>query len=41
MAAVIVCSDFGTPKIKSVNVSIFSPSVCPEMMGLDAMILVF
>ena len=28
-------------KIKSVTVSIVSPSVCHEMMGLDAMILVF
>ena len=28
-------------KIKSVTVSIFSPSVCHEVMGLDAMILVF
>ena len=29
------------PKIKSVIVSIVSSSVCHEMMGLDAMILVF
>ena len=28
-------------KIKSVTVSIVSPSICHEMMGLDAMILVF
>ena len=28
-------------KIKSLTVSIFSSSVCPEVMGLDAMILVF
>ena len=28
-------------KIKSVTVSIFSPSVCHEVMGADAMILVF
>ena len=27
-------------KIKSVTVSIVSPSICPEVMGLDAMILV-
>ena len=27
------------PKIKSVTVSIFSPSICHEAMGLDAMIL--
>ena len=29
------------PKIKSVIVSIVSPSVCHEVMGLDALILVF
>ena len=29
------------PKIKSVTVSIASPSICHEVMGLDAMILVF
>ena len=28
-------------KIKSVSVSIVSPSICHEVMGLDAMILVF
>ena len=28
-------------KIKSVTVSIFSPSICHEVMGTDAMILVF
>ena len=28
-------------KIKSLTVCIFSPSVCLELMGLDAMILVF
>ena len=28
-------------KIKSVTVSIVSPSICREVMGLDAMILVF
>ena len=28
-------------KIKSLTVSIVSPSICHEMMGLDAMILVF
>ena len=28
-------------KIKFVTVSIFSPSICHELMGLDAMILVF
>ena len=29
------------PKIKSVTVSIFSPSICHEVMGPDATILVF
>ena len=28
-------------KIKSVTVSTFSPSICHEVMGRDAMILVF
>ena len=28
-------------KIKDVTVSIFSPSICPEVMGLDAMIFIF
>ena len=28
-------------KIKSVTVSIVSPSICHELMGTDAMILVF
>ena len=36
-----ICSDFGTPKIKSLTVSIVSPSICHEVMGLDAVILVF
>ena len=29
------------PKIKSVTVSVVSPSICQEVMGPDAMILVF
>ena len=29
------------PKIKSVTVSIVSPSICHEVMGQDAMIFVF
>ena len=42
MAAVTICSDFGAPqKIRSVTVSIVSPSICHEVTGLDAMILVF
>ena len=40
MAAVTICSDFGTPrKIKSLTLSIVSLSICHEVMGLDAMIL--
>ena len=31
----------GTKEIKSVSVSIFSPSICYEVMGLDAMLLAF
>ena len=30
-----------SPKIKSLTVSIVSPSICHQMMGLDAMIFVF
>ena len=37
-----ICSDFGDPpKITSVTVSTVSPSIGDEVMGLDAMILVF
>ena len=36
MAAVTICSDFRTQEnIKSVTVSIFSPSICHKVMGLD------
>ena len=38
MAAITICSDFGTPKIKYVTVSTVSPCICHEVMGLDAMI---
>ena len=41
MATVTICSDFGAPQNKSVTVFIVSPSICHEVMGLDAMILVF
>jgi len=41
MASVTICSDFGTPKIKFLTVYIVSPSICHEVMGPDAMILVF
>ena len=37
MAAVIL----EPKKIKSVTVSVFSPSICHEAMELDAVILVF
>ena len=40
-AVVIICSDFGSKKIKSVTVSIVSPAICHEVMGPDALILVF
>ena len=38
MTIVTLCSDFGDQKIKSVTVS---PFICHEVMGPDAMILVF
>ena len=41
MAAFTTCSDFGAPKRKSLTVSTVSPSIWHEVMGLDAMILVF
>ena len=41
MAAITICSDFGAEKIKSTIVSTVSLSICHEMMGPDAMILVF
>ena len=41
VAAVTVRSDFGAKKIKSDTVPTFSPSVCHEVIGPDAMILVF
>ena len=41
MAAVTICSDLETKKIKSLTVSIVSPSISHQVMGPDAMILVF
>ena len=42
MAAVTVLSDFGAQENKVLSLpSFFSPSICHEVMGLDAMILVF
>ena len=37
-ATVTTCSDFGAPKVKFATVS---PSICHEVMGPEAMILVF
>ena len=41
MAAITVHSDLGAQEIKSITTSTFSPSICHEVMGMDAMILVF
>ena len=41
MAAVTICSNLGAQKIKSDTVSTVSLSICHEVMGPDAMILVF
>ena len=41
MAAVTVCSDCGAEEIKSVIAYIFTPLICHEVIGLDAMILSF
>ena len=41
MTAVTICSDSGAQENKSLTVSIVSPSICQQVMGLDAMILVF
>ena len=41
MAAITICSDFGAPQKKSATDSTVSPSMCHEVMGPDAMILVF
>ena len=41
MAAVTICSDLEPKNIKSLVVSIVFPSICQEVMGPDAMILVF
>ena len=41
MAAVTIHSDFGAQENKSVTVATFSPSMCYDVMGPDARILVF
>ena len=40
MAAVTICNDLDPKKIKSVTVSVVSPSIYHEVMGPDAMIFV-
>ena len=41
MATVTIDSDFGAQENKICHCFIFFPSICCEVMGLDAMILVF
>ena len=41
MAALTVPSDFGAQENKVCHCFIFPPSICLEVMGPDAMILVF
>jgi len=41
MASVMICSDLKPKKIKVCHSFSFSPFICLEVMGLDAMILVF
>ena len=41
MAAVTICSDLGAQENKVCHRFHCSPSICHEVMGLDAMILVF
>ena len=41
MAAVTVCSDFGGQENKICHCFHFSPSICHEVLGPDAMIFVF
>ena len=41
MDAVTICSGFGAPRITSLPASPVCPSICHEVMGPDAMTLVF
>ena len=41
MAAIAICSDFGAPQNKVWHCFLVSPSISHELMGPDAMILVF
>ena len=40
MAAVMIRSDFGAPKNKAIVFSV-SPSICHEVIGPEAMMLIF
>ena len=40
MAAVTICSDFGFKKIKSVTVSIVSPSICHVMYNTENLLFI-
>ena len=41
MAAATICSDFGAQENKVCHCFHFSPSICHEVMGPDAIVLVF
>ena len=41
MAEVTICSDFKAKIIKSLTILIVFPFICHEVMGLDAITLVF
>ena len=41
MAAITICSELEPKKIKSLTVSIVSPSIYHDVMELDAMVFVF
>ena len=41
MAAVTICSDFGAQENKFCHCFHFSPFICREGMGLDAVIFIF
>ena len=41
MTEVTICSDFGAQENETCTASNFSPSICHEVMGLDAMTLFY
>ena len=41
MAAITICSDVGAQENKSITFSIVFQTICHEVMGPEAMILVF